>query len=210
MHVCQLLHEEWWHPGVPALSSAVGDERCSKIDHWLAALWQYYWYAGQSSLATFFWAHLVQASDDDVSVTAWSRPTILIRRPSSLGGYPVAATSAVGVFAAARRAAHTSSYRVLLVTEHSLLPVLRSGTVCNMTSLTVCHWHHSAGNWKLCCFLYHFHDYNFFFSGPWGFYLGHFKNFLCMYVCMYVCIYMRLILRSLGAGDENYYCEANN
>jgi len=36
--------------------------------------------------------------------------TVLIRRPSSLGGYPVAATSAVRVFAAARRAAHSSSF----------------------------------------------------------------------------------------------------
>jgi len=31
-------------------------------------------------------------------------------------------------------------------------------------------------------FLYYLHDYNFLFSGPWGFHLGHFKNFLCMYV----------------------------
>jgi len=34
---------------------------------------------------------------------------------------------------------------------------------------------------KTFLFLYHFHDYIFLFSGPWGFYLGHFKNFLCMY-----------------------------
>jgi len=34
---------------------------------------------------------------------------LYFRRPSSLGEYPVAATSAVGVFAAARRAAHSSS-----------------------------------------------------------------------------------------------------
>jgi len=48
-------------------------------------------------------------NDDSVSVTAWSRPTVLVRRPSSLGGCPVAVTSAVCVFAAARRAAHSSS-----------------------------------------------------------------------------------------------------
>jgi len=42
---------------------------------------------------------------DGVSVTARSRPIVLIRRPSSLGRYPVTATSAVRVFAAARRAA---------------------------------------------------------------------------------------------------------
>jgi len=68
-----------------------------------------HWHAGQSSLVAFFWAHPVQAYDDVVSVTAWSRPTVLIRRPSSLGGYPVAATSAVRVCAAARHAAHPSS-----------------------------------------------------------------------------------------------------
>jgi len=51
----------------------------------------------------------VEASDDAVSVTAWSRPTVLIRRPSSLGGYPVVATSAVRVFTAAQRAANSSS-----------------------------------------------------------------------------------------------------
>jgi len=56
------------------------------------------------------WAHPVQASDDGVSVTARSRPTVLIRLSSSLGEYPVAATSTVRVFAAARRAAHSSSY----------------------------------------------------------------------------------------------------
>jgi len=48
------------HRGVLAPSSAVSDERCSKIDHWLAALWPYHWHAGQSSLAAFFWAHPVQ------------------------------------------------------------------------------------------------------------------------------------------------------
>jgi len=77
---------------------------------------------------------------------------------------------------------------ILLATEHSLLPVRCSGTVCHMTLLTVCRWHHSAGNWKLFCFLYHFHDYTFLFSGPWGFYLGHLKNFLCMYVCNHGCM----------------------
>jgi len=55
-----------------------------------------------------------------------------------------------------------------------------------MTLLTVCHWRHSAGNWKLFCFLYHYHDYICLFSGPWGFYLGRFKNFIWTYVCMYV------------------------
>jgi len=87
----------------------------------------------------------------------------------------------------------------LLVIEHFLLLVRCSGTVCHTTLLTVCHWRHSAGNWKLFCFLYHFHDYIFLFSGSWGFYLGHFDNFLCMYVCMYaymhacmrVCMYFR-------------------
>jgi len=39
-------------------------------------------------------------------------------------------------------------------------------------------------------FLYHFHDYIFLFSCPWGFYLGHFKNCWCMFVCMYVCLYV--------------------
>jgi len=98
-----------WLDDVFALSSAVGDERCSQIDRWLAALWPYHSHADQSSLAAFFWAHPVQASNDSVLFTAWSRPTVLIRRPSSPGGYPVAATSAVRVFAAARRAAHSSS-----------------------------------------------------------------------------------------------------
>jgi len=102
------------------------------------------------SYLALFWAHPVQASDDAVSVTAWSRPIIV----------------------------------VLLVTERSLLPVRRSGTVCHTTLLTVCHWHHSAGSWELFCFLYHFHDYIFLFSGPWGFYLGQFKNFLRMYVLL--------------------------
>jgi len=60
-------------------------------------------------LSSIFWVHPVQASDDDVSVTAWSRPTVLVRRPTSLGGYPVAATSAFRLFAAGRRAAHSSS-----------------------------------------------------------------------------------------------------
>jgi len=32
------------------------------------------------------------------------------------------------------------------------------------------------------CFLYHFHDDIFLFSGPWSFYLSHVKNILCMYV----------------------------
>jgi len=73
------------------------------------------------------------------------------------------------------------------------LSVWRTGTVCRMTLLTVCHWHHSAGNWKLFCFLYHFRDYIFLLSSPWGFYSGHFKNFVFMcvsYVCMYdfVCL----------------------
>jgi len=67
----------------------------------------------------------------------------------------------------------------LLATECSLLPVWRSGTVCH-TLLTVFHWHHSAVNWKLFCLLYHFHDYIFLFSGPWGVYFGHFENFLCV------------------------------
>jgi len=70
----------------------------------------------------------------------------------------------------------------LLATKRSLLLVRRSGTVCHTTLLTVCHWHNSAGKWKLFCFLYHFHDCFFLISGPWGFYLGHFKNFVCMYV----------------------------
>jgi len=61
------------------------------------------------SYSAFFWAHLVQTSDDGVLVTARSCFTVFIRRPSSLGGYPIAATSAVRVFAAARRAAHSSS-----------------------------------------------------------------------------------------------------
>jgi len=52
---------------------------------------------------------------------------------------------------------------VLLVTECSLLSVRRSGTVCHTTLLPVCHWHHSVGNWKHFCFLYHFHDYIFLF-----------------------------------------------
>jgi len=70
-------------------------------------------------------------------------------------------------------------------TERSLLPVRRSGTVCHTTLLTVYHWRHSARNWKLLCFLHHFHDYIFLFSGPWGFYLGHFKiSYVCTYVCM--------------------------
>jgi len=50
----------------------------------------------------------VLLSDDGVSVTALSRPTVL-RRPSSLDGYPVAATSAVRIFAAARHAADSLS-----------------------------------------------------------------------------------------------------
>jgi len=86
----------------------------------------------------------------------------------------------------------------LLATEHSLLPVRRSGTVCRTTLLTVCHWRHSAGNWKLFCFLYHFYDYVFLFSGPWGFYFCHFKHFLCMYVCMYVCTCM--------CTNETWFC----
>jgi len=68
---------------------------------------------------------------------------------------------------------------VLLVTERSLLTVRRSGTVCHTTLLTVCHWHHSF------LFFYIISMTTFFlFSGPWGFYLGHFKNFLC--ICMYL------------------------
>jgi len=79
----------------------------------------------------------------------------------------------------------------LLATERLLLPVRRSGTVYHTTLLTVCHWRHSARNWKLSCFLYHFHDYIFLFSGPWSFYLGHFKNFLRMYVCMYHAVWQQ-------------------
>jgi len=60
-------------------------------------------------LLMWMWGHPVKASDDGVSVTAWSRPTVLIRRPSSLGWYPVAATSSVRVFAAAQRAVYSSS-----------------------------------------------------------------------------------------------------
>jgi len=54
-----------------------------------------------------------------------------------------------------------------------------------MTLLTACYWHHSVRNWKLFCFLYHFDDC--ICSGLWSFYLGHFKNFFCMFACMYVC-----------------------
>jgi len=61
--------------------------------------------------------------------------------------------------------------------HRTVLPIQRSGTVCHTTLLTVCHWHHSAKNWNLFCFLYHFHDYIFLFSGRLGFY---FKNFWCM------------------------------
>jgi len=32
----------------------------------------------------------------------------------------------------------------------------------------------------------------FLFSAPWGFYLGHLKNFWCTYLCMYVCIYVHI------------------
>jgi len=70
----------------------------------------------------------------------------------------------------------------LLATERSLLPVRRSGTVCHTTSLTACHWRHSPRNWKLFCFLHYLH---YLFSGSWGFYLGHFENFLFIYECMY-------------------------
>jgi len=80
-----------------------------------------------------------------------------------------------------RRLRCSSTCRALVVgllgTERSLLPVRRSGTACHMTLPTVCHWRHSAGYWKLFCFLYHFHDYIFLFSGPWSLYLGQY-NFL--------------------------------
>jgi len=155
-------------------SSVVCSRWCCKIDHG---------HAGQSSLAAFFWAHPVQASDDGVLATARSRLTVLIQRPSSLGGFPVAATSAVRVFAAARRAVHSSS--------DCWRPSVRC---CRSDALE------QSATWRdwLCvtdiilpetenfCFLYHFRDYIFLFSGPWGFYLGHFKKFL-MYVCMYEC-----------------------
>jgi len=49
-------------------------------------------------------------------------------------------------------------------------------------------------------FFYHFHDYIFLFSGPWGFYLGHFKNFLCMYVC--VCMYVRKSVCNIVVGGR--------
>jgi len=98
---------------------------------------------------------------------------------SSLGGYPVAATSAVRVFAAARRAAHSSS--------DSRRPSVRC---CRSDALE----QSATRHYWLCvtdvilpetenfCFLYHFYDYIFFFfSGPWGLYLGHFKiSFVCM------------------------------
>jgi len=74
------------------------------------SLWPHHWHASQFSLVAFFWAHPLQVSEDSVSVTAWSRPTVLIQQPASLGGYPVAATSAVHVFAAAQCAALSSSY----------------------------------------------------------------------------------------------------
>jgi len=118
-----------------------------------------------------------------VSVTAWSRPTVLVRRPSSLGGYPVAAMSAVRVFAAARRATHSSSDCWWL-----------SVRCCRSDDLE----QSATRHYWLCvtdvilpetenfCPLYHFHDYIFLFSGSWGFYLSHLENFSCMYVCMYV------------------------
>jgi len=93
---------------------------------------------------------------------------------------------------------------VLLATEHLLLPVRCSGTVCITILLTVCHWRHSTRNWKLFCFLHHFHDYICLFGGhPWGFYLGHFINFLCMNVCMYVCI-KECTSRSRGSKTRSY------
>jgi len=117
---------------------------------------------------------------------ARSHPTVHIWRLSSLHGYPVAATSAVGVFAAARRAAHSSSdcwrpsvcccrsdaleqsarrHHWLCVTGF-ILPETENFFVLYIISMTT------------------------FFSGPWGFHLGYFKNFLCMYVCMYICMYV--------------------
>jgi len=75
--------------------------------------------------------------------------------------------TATHLLCSGRRLRCSSTCRALIVgllaTERSLLPVRRSGgTVCHTTLLTVCHRHNSAGNWKLFCFLYHFHDYIFF------------------------------------------------
>jgi len=111
------------------------------------------------------------------SVTAWSRPTILIRRPSSLGGYPVAATSAVGVFAAARRAAHTSS--------DCWWPSIRC---CRSDALEQsATWHYWLWVTDIILpetenvFVFYIISMTTFFSGSWGFYLGHFNQIL-MYV----------------------------
>jgi len=196
----------------------------TQYDRWLAAFWPYHWHAGQSSLAAFFWAHPVQASDDGVSATARSRPTVLIRWPSSLGGYPVAATSAVGVFAAARRAAHSSSdwWR----------PSVRC---CRSDDLE----QSAARHYWLCVtdiilpksenffVLYIISMTTFFFlvvSGHWDFYLGHFKIFLYMYVQLYtVCMYrylrswdycpagdMVIALMGLNTRVERKYTNHNN
>jgi len=122
-----------------------------------------------------------------VSVTAWSRPTVLIRRPSSLGGYPVAATSAVRVFAAARRAAHSSSDFWRPSVRCCRSDVLeQSPTRLCVTDIIL----PETENF----FVFYIISTN---SLYFYFYLGHFKNFLCMYVCMYsVCIDVRGSTRS--------------
>jgi len=53
--------------------------------------------------------------------------------------------------------------------------------ITDCVSLTFCR------KLKTFCLLYHFHDYIFLFSGPWGLYLGHFEHFLCIYVCRPSC-----------------------
>jgi len=117
------------------------------------------------------------------------------------GGYPVAATSAVGVFAAARRATHSSSdcwrpsvrYRRSDALEQS---ATRHYWLCVTDVILL----------KLKTFLFSiglsFPRLHFSFSGPWGFYLGHFKNFLdYVHVCMYVCMYVMGICRPAGRYD---------
>jgi len=152
-------------------------------------------FAGQSSLVAFFWAHPVPASDDGVSITARSRPTVLIRRPSSLGGYPVVATSAFLLqLDMPRTQSRTVGDRAFADAGPTLWNSLPHDITDCVSLTSFCR--------KLeifFCFLYHFHDYIFLSSGHWGFYLSHFKNFLCMYVWMYVCILCIWSGRWLGA-----------